>query len=430
MNLRFWEKFKGFWATTPVHKQRELYPGQLSWTQRCKYYDAIYEVHPNAKAALLTISGQVMAEGVFTQIPKLTATHESRAEDAKEAIDQLIDDIGLEIMLHETVLPMVKYGSCFWEKTTEPTFDVRVLPNMDLLEPATQDDIGNVTSWRQRTYTQPNPTWNSNELIHYPWNTTPKSWPYGTSLLVGCEPEFKALEKLEKDIAEHMHRVAFPEAMIGVGNDKFMPTPSQIDEVKADVDNWQPGEKHVTSFPVTQMVIGGGQKTIADLDSVLAFFTNNISDALMTPTINKLYNSTFASSKEMTTWTLANLIRPIQRIIARKIEQELFKPYLESLGFSHRLCPHLQFEPPDKNKLEEAEYYATLVGSTIMPADYAAEELGLDMERINAYRKEQLKRQIERQQALPQKPQPNGEGQLKEPQKPTFIKEQVEIKQR
>ena len=408
MKLRFWEKFKAYWATTLATRQKHFFPSQLSWKARCVYYDNIVETHPLAKAALFTIAGQGMAEGVFTQAPTVEEPHEGRVEEAKEEIDNLNGDIGLDTMLYETMMIMAKYGSCFWELTREPTFDVRVLPNLELLEPMEQDEIGNILRWRQQTWIKPTPEFSSSELVHFAWNITAKSWPYGTSLLIGCAEEFDILEQLETDIKNHMHRVAFPETLIGVGDEKFQPTAGDINTVKKDVANWKPGEKHVTSYPVSQVVVGGGQKTIADLDSVLGFVKDNISDAMMVPTINKLYNSTFASSKEMTTWTLANLIRPMQRIIARKIENELYKPYLEDTGYSVKTCPRLRFEPPDKNKVEEATYYTQLVGSGILTPEIAAEELGYG-DRLEEMQQQKLERQERQMELMKQKTQAFGQ---------------------
>ncbi len=402
MKLRFWEKFKAYWATTPGQHQKKFHAGQQGWKARCNYYDGIVETYPLAKAALYTIAGQVMAEGVFTQTPKVTEPHEIRTQEAKDQLDELNSDIGLDTMLYETAMMMAKYGSCFWELTREPTFDVRLLPNQELLEPMEQDDIGNILRWRQQTWINPKPEFSSSELIHFAWNTTTKSWPYGTSLLIGCSEEFDILEQLETDIKNHMHHVAFPEAIIGVGDEKFQPTPDDVNAVEKDVNNWKPGEKHVTSFPVSQVVVGGGQKTIADLDSVLGFVKDNISDAMMVPTINKLYNSTFASSKEMTTWTLANLIRPMQRIIARKIENELYKPYLEDTGYSVKACSSLRFEPPDKNKVEEATYYTQLVGSGILTPEIAAEELGY-CDRLEEMERQKLERQEQQMELMKQR---------------------------
>ena len=78
----------------------------------------------------------------------------------------------------------------------------------------------------------------------------------------------------------------------------------------------------------------------------------------------------------------------------------MYKPYLESLGYSVKVCPKLKWEAPDAHKDEEAEYWAILVQSGIVPGEYAAQELGFDMEKIGKMKEEELSRQAEQQQYM------------------------------
>lgn len=398
--IRIREKFKGFFASGgKPPKKEKFWIGEKTWQARCKHYDLIFERHPLAKAQILTIAGQLMAEGVFTESAVNRQGDEyTRAKEAQERCDRLNENIGLDTILYDTAVYMAKYGSCFWEKSKEPIFDVRIIPSQELIEPATRDDIGNITSWRQASLSKPQPQWSSDEIVHFAWNVTAKSWPYGTSLLVGLDTEFEVLEQLEEDIKEFMHHSAFPYELWQVGDEAFRPTESQLETIKTTVKNWEPGEHHVTDYHIDLKTGGTGDKTITNLNDILNFLKDQCIDGLMVPPISKQWSSTMASATEMLPWARANLIQPMQRIIRRKIEHEVYQPYLESLGFSVRVCPKLKWESPDAHKDEEAEYWALQVQSGIVPAEYAAEQQGFDVEKIKKLKEEALRRQAEQMQ--------------------------------
>ena len=398
------EKFKGYFATgQPVRKPRNFYYGEHSWTKRCQYAEEIVQRHPLAKSQILTIAGQLMADGVFTEAAHTEGPHAKRSEEAKDIIDDFNRQIGLDTLLYDTAVNMGKLGSCFWEKTETPIFDVEMFSKQETIEPAAQDENGLITAWRQDKV-----TWNTDQIIHFPWNITAFSWPYGTTLFSGLGQVFEILEQMQVDIQEFMHHAAFPYELWQVGNGEYVPLGTEIDTIRAAIKNWSPGEHHVTSYPIELKTGGTGDKSITNLNEILDFLYNECIDGLMMPPISKQYNSTEASAKEMMPWARANLIQPMQRIIKRKIENELYKPYLESLGYSVKVCPHLSFESPDANKLEEMEYWMGAVQSNIVPPLYAAEQLGFDVEKIEKMQQDEMDRQMEQFQ-LQKVMQPQGE---------------------
>jgi len=398
------EKFKGFFAVgaTP-QKRTKFWASERTWQARCKHYDQMYITHPLAKQGLLTIAGKVMAQGLFVE----AVDDYARAEEAAEKCRQLNDELGLDVMVYDTVVNMGKLGSCFWEKSFDPVFDVRIIPAQELVEPATQDDVGNITSWRQASYTKPQPSWSSDEIVHHAWNVTTKSWPYGTSMLVGLETEFETLEKLEEAIANYAIKQGLPKELWQVGDKDHHPTEAEIDNIVKTIKNWEAGEEFVTGYHIDRKAGGTGDHPLTELAKILEFCYTHIVDGLMIAPISKQWSSTMASAQEMEVAQRANIIVPIQRVISRNVEQEVYKPYLESLGFSVRVCPKLQWEAPDAHKDEEAEYYAMLVQSGIIPAELAAEEMGFDMDKVKQYREAQLRREAEQMQYGKIEPQQN-----------------------
>jgi len=411
MKLKFWEKFKGFFVSGgPARKRKSFWLGEKSWSDRCKYVDQIYEDHPLAKAQILTVAGQLIAEGVFTEVAYEDGPHQTRSEEAKDKCDDFNERIGLDTMLYETAVRMAKYGSCFWEKTSEPVFDVRLHPNQELIEPKTLDATEGVTVWRQTDGYKEVAEYGENDLIHFAWNITPKTFPYGTSLLTGLDTVFETLDQLRTDIKEHMHHSAFPYELYQVGDGQYMPDDAEVSAIRSSVKKWKPGEKHVTSYPIDLKTGGTGDKPVSNLNDILNYLKDECIDGLMVPPISKQWSSTMASATEMLPWAQANLIRPMQRIIKRKIEHDVYQPYLESLDYSVKVTPKLEWEAPDAHKDEEAEYWALQVQSGIVPAEYAAMEQGFDMDKIKKFRDEQAQREEEAAQLGKTFPISPGQG--------------------
>jgi len=422
------ERFKGFFDTgkTARKGRTHYYLGEHSWRERCKRFDRTYQRHPLAKQAMLTIAGQLVAEGVFTEAQTRFIEDKEqsypRSEEAQHQCDDLNARIGLDTMLYETGVVMAKYGSCFWEKTWEPQFDVRLIPMQETIEPAEVNNIGEITAWRQNLWsTRQSPTWQADQIVHFAWNVTSESWPYGTSILVGLDTEFEILEELEQNAKDYMEKQAWPYEMGRVGDGQYMPDDTEMASIKSKWKNRQIGENILTSYPIEMIQGGTGGAPIRELSNIFDFIKDNIVDGTMVPPISKQYNATEASAKIMMPHAHATLITPMQRLIRRKVENEVYKPYLEDLGYSVKTCPKLLFEPPDAHKEEDAEYYSKLVLAGVIPPKAAAKELGYEEEF-----EEWMKEEEKRQQKMMQQGEEQGEEEEteQEKQKPP-IKEQA-----
>ena len=392
--LHLRERFKGGYVTSGTSTQtKRISPGELSWVNRCRYYDSIDQRHPLAKACLRTIAGQVMAQGQFL-IPVTDEKGDPypQTQKARDACNLLNAEVGLDVMLYESVIVLAKFGSVFWEKTDDPEFSFRLLPQQELIEPAERNDLGEITKWRQGSYGKV-PTWDAEDIVHIGWNITTATWPYGTSLLVGLETEFDILEQLEADIKEFMHKNAFPKEMFQVGDGQFVPTGDDITAIKAKAKNWEPGEYLVTSYPIDHKSGGTGDREVKDLNNVLIFLKSQLVDGLMTPPVSFQYSSTYASSKEMMIQQRANLVVPMQRLFKRKLETEVYKPFLESKGFSVKDCPSVTFASPEAFNPDVADYYSKMVAGKIMPPRFAAKKLGIPLEEFDAWMKEEEAKQ-------------------------------------
>jgi len=315
-------------------------------------------------------------------------------------------------MLFETGVTLSKFGSCFWELTHLPVFDVRIIPMQEAIEPATFNDIGEITSWRQNLWGRKEmPTWDASDIIHFAWNVTSKSWPYGTSILSGLETSLDTLEQLEININEYMTKQALPYELWQVGDGQFMPTGSELSTLRSKWKNRGMGENFITSFPIDLKQGGTGGAPIRELSPILEFIKDDIIDGTMVPPISKQYNATEASAKVMMPHAHATLITPMQRLIRRKIETEIYKPYLEDLGFSVKTCPKLTFAPPDAHKEEDGEYFSKLVLAGIAPPRWAAKKLGIPEEEFDEWQKEvEAKEEKMMQQQKPEEGEEEGKS--------------------
>jgi len=342
----------------------------------------------------MVIAGQCTANNIFLKPVERDGEEYPRSKDATRKLEDLNKQIHIRSLTHNTAYHMALRGSYFWEKTWNPVFNVRSIPLQKYLEPAEIDSIEGVTRWRQNLPgVTSKPEWYAEEIVHFPWNRTDESWPYGTSLLSGLDTEFKTLAQLEVDIQEYTHKTASPKEVISLYDKDYRGSDSDVSAVRTQFRNWEPGEQIVTNYPVNYTAGGVGDRKFESLDSVLGFLKEQLVDGTMVPPISKQYNATEASAKEMMPFFHANIIEPIQEIITEKLTGDVYAPFLEHLGYSVKLCPEILWEPPDANREEDALYYSQLVASGIMPPEVAADALGFGDE-YRRWRKEEDRREM------------------------------------
>lgn len=374
-------KFKGFFDYYPSGKKKQSYHLlEKGWYERYRLYDAWTVEFPEIKSELLTIAGQVMADGVFLESAQSKSKGEyPRAVEAKEWSEDVNRKIGLDVLIHETAYRLAKYGTVFWEKTWTPEYDVRLIPEQQNIEPATQANTGEMLEWRQvnRLTGKEVARWRSEQIIVFTWNEGQFA-PYGTSLLDGMDVYLEGMHDLIENVVEYMKKTAWPGNLFSIGDGQFVPTGDEVDSIRTKIKNFSPGDNYVTSFPIDHKVVGPATAEPRMLPDILQFFKTGIIDGLMTVPVSMQNQRSLASAEEMGRQERANLILPFQRLLKRKIEREVYWPYLESEGFSFRVVPSLSFEAPEAHRDEDAEYYTALVNARIITREAAARELGFE----------------------------------------------------
>lgn len=395
--------------------------GEHSWQKRCEHFDQLSRDYPLFNQSCLSLAGLVMSQGLWLS-PAVNRQDETYAlaEEAVYQIDKLHKKLNPNTKFYETVYRLAKFGSAFWEITTTPTFDFRLAPFQECIEPATATSTGEIDTWRQiinnvetaRWPSQPSETY----LVQIAWNITSATWPYGTSLGVGSETELEALITMESNAKDYMEKQAWPYEVLQLGDEKSGVNDAEYGNAKKEWKNRKPGEGIVArNMPVAIVPGGTGSAPIRELAVLCELMKDNVHDGLMVPPISKLYNSTEASATVMTRHIMTTLGQPIQWILKEVYEEQVLKPYLESIGFSRKSCPKLLFESPDVFKKEEFEAYAALVQNKIQTPEQACEHLGLEYDEA-FWREEERKQQEQFQQRAAQnqkqmeKPKEMGES--------------------
>lgn len=385
------EKLKGFLHFVPfASKSRNFFMLRgKGWESRCKHYDDLYEQYPLAKNSVDTIAGQLIAKGVFLEAVDDT----DEAKNALELCEQLNKRLKINVLLHNTAFHMSKYGSCFWEKTRSPIWDMRVIPDQHLVVPHKIDDFDRI-SW---TYADNSKTvWTPNNIIELHRNKSQHSQPYGLSIYVGLDNEFQILAELEEHAVSYANKQAWPyEILSKVTKEGEMASGTEMTDLDNAWANRQPGEGIVTSLDLKLLQGGTGGQPNQGNAEVMKLAKDNIIDGTGVPPISKQWSSTEASAKEMMPWCRDNLIAPMQRIIEVALEEGVYKDYLESEGLSVNLCPTVKWQAPDADFNERVDALVGLVANGVLPVDFVVEELGFDMKKVEQYRAKEDARRLE-----------------------------------
>lgn len=387
------EQFKAGVSTGTGGKPRRkvFHLNEHTWQARCTHFEKLSQDYPLFNQSCLALAGMVMSQGAFLKpaVNKQDETY-ALAEEAMWRCRKFNRTSRVNSKFYETVFRMAKFGSCFWEITFKPNFDFRVVPSQEYVEPVETDDVGEVVKWRQviwgRSVAEWPAKWEIGDeetfVVQVPWNITSASWPYGTSIGTGSETELEALIEMETNAKDYMEKQAWPYEVLALGDGK--PNSASVldtdyQSARNEWKNRKPGEGIATrNMPVNIIPGGTGSSPIRELAVLCQLMKDNAHDGLMVAPISKLYNSTEASAKVLTSHIMTVLGQPIQWIVKECYEEYVLKPFLVQGGFSVKSCPEVLFESPDVHKKEEGEYWALLVERKIQTPMQAAEHLGLE----------------------------------------------------
>jgi hypothetical protein len=397
------EKYKSQYdkGSTTKPARKVYHQGENTWRSRCLHYDQLCEEQPLAKQGLLTLAGLCISQGVFTK-PATDKEDETYAlaEEAQYRVDKFNIDSHINTKFHETFFRMAKHGGCFWEVTETPVRSFRIAPMQECIEPYEADEKGAIIKWRQIVNGTVTAEWTDTELILVPglmMNT--HTWPWASSFLSGLETELEALVDMETSAKDYMSKQAWPYEVLSLGTSADPVSDEEYNQARNEWRNRKPGEGFTVSVPTAILPGGTGSAPIRDLAVLCELMKDNVQDGLMVPGISKLYNSTEASAKVLTSHVMSSLGQPLQWIVKEYYQEYILKPMLESSGFSRKSCPEITFESPDTNKKEEGEYWTSLVNAKIQSPVQAAEHLGLEYDEAY-WKKQEQKEQDQMQQKL------------------------------
>ena len=383
-------------------------------------FDDYCNRYPKVKSALLTVAGQVVADGVFTAVED----DYDRAKEAKQICDKFNKRVGMYLKIRKTAMRMVKYGTAFWELDFNDVngLNVQLIPHQEHMHAVYVN--GELTGWEYKINTSILYKWSKEQIACFALDPEEHE-PFGTSLLTGIDYELDAQDQIRKNLLAYLEKQAFASNVLQVGNEQYHPTEDVVSEINTQVKNRKVGEDFVTDYPIELKVMGAAQVETRMIPDTLKFTDDQVTDALMSPPISKLYNSTEASATVMTDWARGCLITPIQNIIREVVEKQVYQPMLEDLGFTVKLTPELSFDPPDVHTNDEAQYWGTMIDKKIQSPEQVCKKLGLiydsaywKQEEVKA--QEQMKMQLDAKQAQADSKQ-EDKPQPKQTAKESFI---------
>ena len=332
------------------------------------------------------------------------------AEDACYFADQFRDQRYVNSKLFNTIDSIAFSGSCFWELSDNETFDFRIPPLQEYIEPYEANEQGEITRWRQVVNGQVKAEWTNNQLKLISFRPTTATWPYGNGLGVGLETEMEMLVDTETSVKDYSEKAAWPYEVLALGDKDSMVTDSDYSTARTEWKNRKPGEGIATRNMPVQIIAGGTNSApVRELAAICAFMKDNVHDGLVVPPISKLYNSTEASAKELRKQVMDIIGQPLQWLLKEHYEQDVLKSYIIQQGFSVKSSPMAMFEAPDVHKKEEGEYWIGLVQNKIQSPVQACDHLGLEYDEDWWKQEEEKQLELQKQKS---EANPKAEGEV------------------
>ena len=349
------------------------------WRTKCDEFDKYYEDCPEVKSQILTLAGRSTGEGLFLSPRKETEL----ARKAVDACNELNRDLGLDKQLYETVIPLAKYGTVLWEVADDP-FAVQLIPLVGEYKPLTFRNF-DVTRWEilagGYSASPPN-TLDEGRFAEFSWNKTNSSWPYGTSLLMGLASTIEIINHLVTALDGYMENNAWPCGLFQVGEEADRPTNDALSSIVSKIRNRTPGEQFATQYKIDYKVIGPAAGETRILADALNFLKDRLIDGTLVPPVSKQQQRTVASAEIMDDNTFQAIVIPMQRLLKRVLESQVYWPFLKTQDMSVQNVPSVSLVPPTKGRNADAQYFISLIGAGLITREAAARELGIKPEDI------------------------------------------------
>lgn len=410
---RISENYKAAFDKTGTSKpQRKIYNlNENSWASRYKHYSKLREAYPLFDKACLGLAGLVMSQGIFHK-PAVKKNDETYglAEEACWRADQFRDKRYVNSKLFNTIDAIAFSGSCFWELSDNETFDFRIPPLQEYIEPYKANDQGEITDWRQVINGSTKAEWTSDQLKLISFRPTTATWPFGNGLGVGLETEMEMLVDMETSVKDYSEKAAWPYEILALGDKDSMVADSDYSTARTEWKNRKPGEGIACRNMAVDIKAGGTNSApIRELAAICEFMKDNVHDGLVVPPVSKLYNSTEASAKELRKQVMDIIGQPLQWLLKEHYEQDILKAFMIQQGYSVKSCPAAMFEAPDVHKKEEGEYWVSLVNAKIQSPLQACDHMDLEYDE-NYWKQEEQKQMEFQKQKLEATPKEEGES--------------------
>lgn len=287
--------------------------GLLRHPENLSRFEQIYRSSAVVNAAINNLVDLIVGIGYYT---------EAKSQDAKSIVDTYAEEANMDCLLRVICRNMLIFGFAPVERWWNNTLQLKPLPPQTVY--AQIDEKGNVTGYKQRTWSGRYIEFTQNEVIWFSHTQYPGN-PYGVSLI---EPIYQILEYknlILNDMCRIIHRYASPLNIFiskVPAEDLRTAIISRSPDEDIFIGNASPNDVEIKTLEIDPR----GRYT-----DYIAIINQEIYEALQAPLLAYLRNATEASARVQLE-VIQRHVEGIQRYLKRTVEREIFKPLVEREG--------------------------------------------------------------------------------------------------
>ena len=253
---------------------------------------------------------------------------------AKEAVTQFFDQIDLDTVLLDNVVYALVFGDAFIEKVKGSKS--KQLAELKTVDPISMvvnvDEFGRESDYQQKVGGKVSETKLTKEdILHLRLFPKPNS-PYGISLIQPSIDTINRKVTTDESISNAILRHGTSKYVITVGTPDEVPPDDVFTNIKNKLEDIGSTNEIIVPGPIKVETID--EKGIAGVEEYFNYFQTQLVIGLLCPeeALGLGRGSTEATSK-VKEIMYERMIKAIQHKIAKQINKELIRPFLEERGF-------------------------------------------------------------------------------------------------
>lgn len=305
--------------------------------------------------------------------------------------------ISTDRLFTEIAEDVVKYGNCFLAKSRSN--DVNLFPQGVAIQgiyggdavagyfpinattiTLKRDKDGSILQYKQ-TVGSEEATFNPEDIVHFPYKRE-KGNAFGTPMLWPVLDDVRSLRQAEENVLRMMYRNIYPFYHVRVGTEEIPGQPTEIDEVREQIEGMDPESGLVTSNRVEIKSIAADE--VIDASPYLSYMENRVFSGMgMSAIMFGRGDTANRSTGDNITSEMSDRIKAIQKTIEAIVNDEMVKELLLEGGFDPLLNPddtvYFAFKENDMDAMVKSQTHAIYkFEHNAITEDEMREELNMD----------------------------------------------------